>query len=61
MNETQDAPKILGPDAKPARAAINTDCPRCHAGAEKRVLSAGFGEPHDVCGVCGYDFDERTL
>lgn len=36
-------------------------CPRCKAGPERRRLSAGFGEPHDVCGKCGYEFAERTL
>lgn len=36
-------------------------CPKCKAGPEKRRLSSGFGEPHDVCGRCGFDFPERTL
>lgn len=39
----------------------DTSCPRCQAPADRRVLSAGFGDPHDVCGRCGYDFKERTL
>lgn len=39
----------------------DTACPRCQAPADRRVLSAGFGDPHDVCGRCGYDFPERTL
>jgi uncharacterized protein (DUF983 family) len=54
--------KILGPDGKrPARAAVSDDCPKCQAGPEKRVLSGGFGEPHDVCSKCGHDFQERTV
>jgi uncharacterized protein (DUF983 family) len=36
-------------------------CPRCQAPATRRVLSGGFGQPHDVCGACGHDFPERTL
>lgn len=47
-----DAPRMKKPDGK---------CPRCRAGAEKRVLSAGFGDPHDVCSQCGHEFEERTL
>lgn len=39
----------------------STNCPRCGAPEKRRVLSAGFGSPHDVCGECGYDFSERTL
>ena len=31
-------------------------CPRCHAGTDKRVLSGGFGQPHDVCTQCGHEF-----
>lgn len=52
-------PTILNPQGQPARAASSA-CPRCAAPKEKRVLSAGFGDPHDVCSVCGHDFDERT-
>ena len=37
------------------------NCPKCKAGPERRRLSAGFGEPHDVCGKCGHEFEERTL
>jgi hypothetical protein len=31
-------------------------CPRCRADESKRVLSAGFGYPHEVCSSCGYAF-----
>ena len=31
-------------------------CPRCGAGPERRVASAGFGSPHPVCGRCGWEF-----
>lgn len=33
-------------------------CPTCRAGLDRRVLSAGFGFPHQLCGRCGYDFGE---
>jgi uncharacterized protein (DUF983 family) len=54
-------PLILGPRGQPARTPRDTACPQCGAKAERRVLSSGFGQPHDVCGACGYDFEERTL
>lgn len=31
-------------------------CPRCGAGPEKRVASAGFGDPHPVCSRCGFEW-----
>ena len=54
-------PVIVNPQGQPARKAMDTACPQCRAPKERRVLSAGFGAPHDVCGVCGHDFEERTL
>jgi transposase-like protein len=45
----------------PKQLPPSTDCPRCAATNDRRVLSGGFGEPHDVCGQCGYEFQERTL
>lgn len=59
--EPQKPSVIVAPDGSPARSHVSTKCPRCRATDDKRVLSGGFGEPHDVCGVCGYDFEERTL
>lgn len=51
---------LVDVDGKPLRRRPKSDaCPRCRAGAEKRVPSAGFGKPHPVCGACGYDFDEE--
>jgi uncharacterized protein (DUF983 family) len=58
-DEPFNAPKILNPSGKPARDAVSTACPRC--GSDKRVLSGGFGNPHDVCGNCGYEWAERTI
>jgi uncharacterized protein (DUF983 family) len=60
MTESK-TPVIVDPQGKPARQAIDTACPQCGAGPAKRVLSGGFGAVHDVCGVCGHDFAERTL
>lgn len=40
----------------------DTRCPQCQAEKTKRVPSASFGtDIHDVCGVCGYEFGERTV
>jgi uncharacterized protein (DUF983 family) len=59
MSET---PAILGPDGQPvARKAVSKACPNCGAGPEKRVLSGGFGEVHDVCSRCGYEWETRSL
>ena len=57
MSETKST--IVLTDAR--GTAKSTACPRCGKGKEFRVLSSGFGEPHDVCRHCGHDFDERTL
>jgi hypothetical protein len=55
-------PQILGLNGQPLQSrAKPTRCPTCGASADKRVLSGGFGEPHDVCARCGHEFDERTL
>jgi hypothetical protein len=55
-------PAIVDPQGRPARDRERpADCPRCGAPPKKRRLSGGFGELHDLCGVCGYDFPERTL
>lgn len=61
FGDAAEAPVIVDPGGRPARAAISTDCPNCRAPKTKRRLSSGFGDPHDVCGVCGHDFEERTL
>lgn len=56
------APVIVDPAGQPARKSLNTSCPQCRAPKAKRVLSGNFGpDIHDVCGVCGHDFDERTI
>lgn len=45
-----------------AAGASRPPCPRCGAGPEKRIPSAGFGRAiHDVCQTCGHEFEERTV
>lgn len=53
-------PQVLGPDGQPARREASTLCPQCQAPKDRRVRSSGFGAPHDVCGKCGYEFEEWT-
>jgi predicted RNA-binding Zn-ribbon protein involved in translation (DUF1610 family) len=51
---------IVRPDGQPARQQ-GTNCPRCGKGEDMRVKSASFGgEPHDVCGYCGFEEFERS-
>jgi uncharacterized protein (DUF983 family) len=59
-NELPRHPPLIGPDGFPARRPEDQTCPRCGAEPDKRRLSSGFGAPHDVCGVCGFEFEERT-
>lgn len=52
---------IVAPNGRPARAVVSTACPCCGSPKAKRVPSCGFGEQrHDVCGFCGYEFEEFT-
>jgi len=55
-----DAPVIVAPNGRPAREAESDDCPRCGSAPDKRVASSGFGSPHDVCVVCGFEFEGLT-
>lgn len=50
-------PQIVLTDAKPL-VDPDGNCPRCRAGVSERVPSAGFGNPHEVCRKCGYEFPE---
>jgi uncharacterized protein (DUF983 family) len=49
--EPEPLPDVLPDDAP---------CPRCRAGADRRVLSGGFGDPWPICGKCGYDLRVRS-
>jgi len=56
------ADALVDGGGQPLRRSRVDRCPRCHADPSLRVLSGGFGRRvHDVCGVCGYDFAERTI
>ena len=53
---------VLGPDGQPVSSEVEEvkDCPQCGAGPDRRVPSGGFGKRHDVCGRCGFQFQEFT-
>lgn len=54
------AARLVNGRGEPARRHRRAEaCPRCGAGPEQRTPSAGFGTPHDVCRLCGYEFLEK--
>ena len=58
---TPEPQTIVAPDGRPARVATGPGpCPTCGAKPSRRVASSGFGQPHDVCGQCGREFEEFT-
>ncbi len=59
--EIETTPQLLDAQGQPARRPASRLCPRCGAGPDRRVKSAGFGEPHPVCGQCGYDFHGERM
>ncbi len=62
MTGDRETPGLVDYRGRPIRDPKNTTCPKCGAGADRRVASGGFGDVHDVCGVCGYEgFGERTV
>jgi uncharacterized protein (DUF983 family) len=63
VDETQpfNAPVIVDQHGQPARPAIDTACPTCAAGPEKRVASCGFGTPRPVCSVCGWKWEDEVF
>jgi len=46
---------LVDADGRPMPAPSDA-CPRCGAGRDVRVPSAGFGAPHPVCSQCGYEW-----
>jgi len=54
------APAIVDASGRPARQAIDTNCPRCGAAKEKRMASCGFGMRRPVCTVCGYKWEDEV-
>lgn len=57
--ETAEQPRVVLTDPKPLPKSAA--CPQCRAGKDRRVRSGGFGAFHDVCGQCGFEFEERTV
>lgn len=45
---------VILTDPKPI--PVDPRCPTCHSDESARVLSGGFGDPHEVCGKCGHEF-----
>lgn len=41
-----------------ARTCASDACPRCGAGPDMRVPSAGFGTPTETCRLCAWEFKE---
>jgi uncharacterized protein (DUF983 family) len=60
MDDDQPDPAraLVTPTGEPVHQVRDAEriCPRCGAPPGKRVASQGFGTPHPVCGVCGFDF-----
>jgi hypothetical protein len=44
---------LVQADGRTPLRRVSDNCPDCGAGPERRVLSAGFGKPYEVCGKCG--------
>jgi hypothetical protein len=62
----EEKPGLVDAHGRPARAAIDTRCPRCRiecppGDTKKRVRSGGFGVVHDCCVNCGFEFEESTV
>ena len=51
---------IVLTDPVPVVRPKDGSCPTCRAEKEQRVLSGGFGRPHEVCGRCGFEFVEEA-
>lgn len=63
MTPTQDTtadhmPVLVRPDGRPARTPSDAKCPRCGAGPDQRVKTAGFGKPAECCQRCAFEFKE---
>ena len=55
-----DPPTILDASGKPVQHAIDSACPQCGAGPEKRQASGGFGIRRPVCTNCGHKFEDEV-
>ena len=57
---SDEAPVILAPDGRSARSPVDGRCPRCGAGSDKRVNTAGFGPAVICCSDCGHHYEGAT-
>lgn len=57
---TEQESGLVRPDGRPLRPRSG-NCPRCGAGKDKRVNTAGFGAPVICCSVCGCDLTLNEL
>lgn len=60
--DPQTAPVLLDSTGRPVSARdrrAEKACPQCRA--TKRIASAGFGQPHPVCAVCGFEWHDETF
>jgi uncharacterized protein (DUF983 family) len=55
------ADRLVDDRGQPLHRPHDLRCPRCGAVPATRVASSGFGRPHDVCGMCGYEFADDTV
>jgi len=61
MSTTPTAPKVFGPDGKPARTGLPSTCPQCGAGKDKRQNTSGFGGAVSInCRNCGHHYEGAT-
>lgn len=67
MADDDEKPRSRIVDAHGRRPEKSIErCPRCHVECPKgdtvrRVRSGGFGQVHDCCVACGYEFEESTV
>jgi hypothetical protein len=48
--------QLVDPSGRPVKRAPVT-CPKCGAGKDRRINTAGFGEPVFCCGGCGHHYE----
>lgn len=59
-HQVPPSPVVVDATGQPyTRPDADGKCPRCRAGAERRVASGGFGRRHPVCGQCGLEFRDE--
>ena len=58
---TDPAARLVDSSGQVVRELRDLRCPKCAALPATRVASSGFGRPHDVCGMCGHEFEDDTV